>query len=324
LASEGDTTVLSASARIIARSSSAIWDGPSSPMLTPACEPAINRSLRATVAIRRDVVGAGQERSERREAGSPPRRIQPDGGTDGELLGDVHLEEPIRELIGEVVEPGGVPHLGVEGDDVRSRTPDRGDRLAECVTGGDLVADLPPRQIEAVAGSVGPVVELRGGVGPDPEVTIGAQLGDRRVGIVERLAVLAFGVVGLRDAGTFAGASDHGGRCTGTPCEVECAVDRVDVVAVDDEGVPPERREPPLVRDEVPSVAGLARLAEPVDVDQHGHAGDPPGTCMFDRFPHRAFGEFAVATQHPDMGVDVGEAAVRDRHSDTDRRPEPE
>ena len=39
VASLGYRTVEPCTARIMARSSSAIWDGPSAPISTPACEP---------------------------------------------------------------------------------------------------------------------------------------------------------------------------------------------------------------------------------------------------------------------------------------------
>ena len=39
VASLGYSTVAPCTARIMARSSSAIWDGPSAPISTPACEP---------------------------------------------------------------------------------------------------------------------------------------------------------------------------------------------------------------------------------------------------------------------------------------------
>ena len=49
LASHGYSTVLPWTARSIARSSSAICDGPSSPIDTPACEPT-RRMLAAVIA----------------------------------------------------------------------------------------------------------------------------------------------------------------------------------------------------------------------------------------------------------------------------------
>jgi len=51
-ASDGCSTVLPCTARSAAMSSSAIWDGPSSPIATPACDPHNRRSARDTAAIR--------------------------------------------------------------------------------------------------------------------------------------------------------------------------------------------------------------------------------------------------------------------------------
>ena len=50
--SAGYSTVEPLSARIVARSSSAICDGPSSPIDTPACEPQSRRSARPMAPIR--------------------------------------------------------------------------------------------------------------------------------------------------------------------------------------------------------------------------------------------------------------------------------
>ena len=52
LASDGCSTVLPCTARIAAMSSSAICDGPSSPIDTPACEPDSRTSAREIAAIR--------------------------------------------------------------------------------------------------------------------------------------------------------------------------------------------------------------------------------------------------------------------------------
>ena len=50
--SAGYSTVEPCTARIIARSSSAIWEGPSSPIDTPACDPTSRRFARLIAAIR--------------------------------------------------------------------------------------------------------------------------------------------------------------------------------------------------------------------------------------------------------------------------------
>ena len=52
LASDGWRTVEPWTARIMARSSSAIWDGPSSPIDTPACEPVSLMFALETAAMR--------------------------------------------------------------------------------------------------------------------------------------------------------------------------------------------------------------------------------------------------------------------------------
>ena len=76
-------------ARSVARSSSAIWDGPSSPIETPACEPRQAGSAPADRRHADEVVGAGEERRERRRERRPAAHLHADGGGDHLLLGDV-------------------------------------------------------------------------------------------------------------------------------------------------------------------------------------------------------------------------------------------
>ena len=52
VASLGYSTVEPCTARSMARSSSAIWDGPSAPISTPACEPTRQMLAREMAAIR--------------------------------------------------------------------------------------------------------------------------------------------------------------------------------------------------------------------------------------------------------------------------------
>ena len=103
----------------IARSSSAICDGPSSPIDTPACEPAI---LMFDVADRRhadEIGGARQEAGEGRRKRNRAARRQPHRRADHRLLGDEYLIEAIRVRLLELVAEGRVLHVGVERDDAR-------------------------------------------------------------------------------------------------------------------------------------------------------------------------------------------------------------
>ena len=85
-----------------------------------------------------------------------------------------------------------VRDLAVERDDVAAIVAERGDRLAVGLAGGDLLADVPARQLAA-----GDVEDVRlaaavGGRGDlDRELAVAAELLDRGVGVLERLAVLA-------------------------------------------------------------------------------------------------------------------------------------
>ena len=79
----------------------------------------------------------------------------------------------------------------------------------------------------------------------DAEVAQPAELGDRRLGILERLAVPAVLVLDRRHALSLQRPRDHDRRL---PCRrdraAERVVDRLDVVAVDLDRVPAERLGP--------------------------------------------------------------------------------
>ena len=147
-ASHGWSTVEPWTARIIAMSSSAICDGPSSPIDTPACEP---REAHGRAADRRhadEVVRAAEERGERRGEGPPAARLEPDGGRDHLLLGDVHLEVALGMRLREHLGERRVGDLAVEGDDVAARGADRGERVAVRLARRHLLAELVARQLE--------------------------------------------------------------------------------------------------------------------------------------------------------------------------------
>ena len=102
---------------------------------------------------------------------------------------------------------GGVGDLAVERDDVAAHRAERGERLAVRLARRDLLAELPRRQLaagglEAVRLAAGRRRELH------VQVALAAELGDRLVGVVERLAVLAGLVLDRLDAAALLGARD--------------------------------------------------------------------------------------------------------------------
>ena len=118
LASDGCSTVEEWIARIDAMSSSAICDGPSSPIDTPACEP---DEAQVRAADRRhpdEVVRPREERRERRRERLPAAAdLDADRGGDELLLRDEHLEVAVLVRVAEVLRVRRVRHLAVERHD---------------------------------------------------------------------------------------------------------------------------------------------------------------------------------------------------------------
>ena len=80
----------------MARSSSAICDGPSSPIETPACEPARRMFARQIAAMRTKSYARVKKAAKVEANGVPAAHLHADRGGDELLLGDVHLEEAVR------------------------------------------------------------------------------------------------------------------------------------------------------------------------------------------------------------------------------------
>ena len=100
----------------------------------------------------------------------------------------------------------------------------------------------------------------------------------------------------------------------------ERRVDRVEVVAVERDRVPPESLRAGDVRVEIPADHRLAALAEPVDVDDRREVVEPEVRGVLERLPHRALGHLAVAAEHPHAARQVLEVLRGKRHPDADRK----
>ena len=154
----------------------------------------------------------------------------------------------------------------------------------------------------------------------DPDVAPPPELGDRRLGSSSGLPWKPFS---SSTAATPLPLTVRATTTVGFPLVAtrlgECAVDRLDVVAVDDDRVPAER---PRTRDvdvEVPADHRLAALAQPVDVDDRGQVVELVVRGVLERLPHRALGHLAVAAQHPDAVRDAIEPLAGERRPDADR-----
>ncbi|HEY7599857.1 MAG TPA: thiamine pyrophosphate-dependent enzyme, partial [Candidatus Limnocylindrales bacterium] len=156
----------------------------------------------------------------------------------------------------------------------------------------------------------------------DAQVALAAQLLDRRLGVVEWLAVLAGLVLDRLHAAALQRARDDRGRPLADRLRLRVgALDLLDVVAVDGDRVPAERREPLDVGVEDPAEHRLARLAEAVDVDDRGQVVEPLPGGVLDRLPHRALGHLAVAAQAPDPVRQAVEPLAGQRDAGGDREP---
>ena len=144
--------------------------------------------------------------------GVQPRTCMPDRGRDELLLGDEHLEVAVRVRLAEVLGVRRVRDLAVERDDVAADVGQRGDRLAVGLAGGDLVAELVGRQRAAGRLEDVRLAGLAACATSTDQVALAAELRDRRLGVVERLAVLAGLVLDRLDALALLGLGDDRDR----------------------------------------------------------------------------------------------------------------
>ena len=155
----------------------------------------------------------------------------------------------------------------------------------------------------------------------DAELAVAPELLDRRLLVLDRLAVLAGQVLDGLDALALLRARDDHGRLAGRLARLGVGgVDRGVVVAVDRDRVPAERLGPLDVAVEVPADHRLARLAEAVDVDDRGQVVEPVEGGVLERLPHRALGHLGVAAQAPHAVGQAVELLARERHADRDRQ----
>ena len=139
------------------------------------------------------------------------------------------------------------------------------------------------------------------------------------LGSVQRFAVVAVLVLDVLDALAFDGAGhdDHRLALDGHRLR-EGVIDGLDIVTVDDDGVAAEGSGPIGIRGEVPPVHGLAALTQPVDVPDRDEVVQLVPGCVFERLPHGAFGQLAVAAEGPHAERKTVEPLPRQGHPDAE------
>ena len=277
-----------------------------------------------------DEVGrARQEAGEGRRERNRAARGQPHGRADHHLLGDEVLVEAIGQHLLELVAEGRVLHVGVERDDAGVGFAELGDRGAVRLARRDLVADLVgrrrhrfrasrlPRASPAASGSARARSTL-----PTPGHELLLELGQRAIellALLERLAVPPVLAFDERHALALDRAGQNHRRLA-----LSCAAP------------PRARRESPPGRDRrrrwraTRTRASGARTAPCRGCHIVGRLWPRPLTSVIPhrlsspsmdadvgRFPHRAFGRFAVAEQHVGPVVRLDPPRVQ---RDADRR----
>jgi hypothetical protein len=219
---------------------------------------------------------------------------------------------------------GRVGDLAVERDYASVGGTDRGECFAVGQPRRHLFADLPRRQLGRASSGRLLDVALRLPL-LDPNVAFAAELCDRRLGVVQCLAVESVLVLDGGDALALDRARDDDRRLSLRLDRLRVgAVDRLDVVPVDLDRVPAERLGAPDVDVGVPADHRLAALPEPVDVEDGREVVEVVMGRVLVGLPDRPFGHLAVAMEHPDPGRRALEVLGAERHADTQRQALPE
>ena len=209
----------------------------------------------------------------------------------------------------------------------RARRRRRGRRRVRRAPRRTPCASRPPRRARSAAARAGPVSNTCGSPGSgiahlEPEIADAAELRDRALRVVERLAVPALVVLDRGHALALQRSREDRRRLAGLRLGLRVrAVDLLDVVAVDLDRVPAERAGPLGEDGRVPADHRLAALAEPVDVDDRGEVVERVVRGVLERLPDRALGHLAVAAEHPHAVGQPVEVLAGDRHPDADRQP---
>ena len=252
--------------------------------------------------------------------GRQPARLEADRRGDHLLLGDVHLEVALGMRLREDLGERRVRHLAVDGDDIAPGGADGRQRVPVRLARRHLLAELVARQLERARLEAVRLARV-GQPRLETQVAHAAQLGDRGVGIVQRLAVPAVLVLDGRHALALQRAREDRGRPAGQRLGVAVRlVDLLDVVAVDLDRVPAEGSRALGEHAGVTPDHRLAALPEAVDVDDRREVVECVVRRVLERLPHRSLGELGVSAEHPDAVGQPVEVPAGDGHADADRQ----
>ena len=267
-----------------------------------------------------EVVGARQKAGEGRGERNLSLTGQAHGRADHVLLGDKVLEEAVGELRPELVGEGRVLHVRIKHHNQRIRFAQPHNSGAECLTSRHRVCEI------VVGGHYGCPFALAlqfederflswqwlfrppnlGGMAIRQER--GVQFRERFVRfrtLLKGLAVPVHLVFDERHSLALQGArEDDGGTVLCLRRLVECVQERLDVVPIHWQRVPPEAAPPSAVGLDVVLQEGGIALAETVDIDDRAEVIELKMHCQLGRFPVGALDGFAIS--HQDIGAGAG------------------
>ena len=242
--------------------------------------------------------------------GIRPARREPHARADHHLLGDVHLIETLREFLLELFAERRVAHVRVERHDPRVERAETRERGAVRLARGHAVAQLVRRgrHVGPRRGRRLPALRLRDGtdqllhrVSSDRLILRFERL-DRRVRLLALLERLAVPRILVFDAGNAVALErarqDHRGTPGDRPRLGVGVEQRVHVVPVDNDGVPPEGAPFGRVLLHVVLPHRRAALAQAIDVGDPHEVVDGVKRGRLRRFPDGAFSGFAIPEQH--------------------------
>ncbi|GIW10011.1 MAG: hypothetical protein KatS3mg061_1068 [Dehalococcoidia bacterium] len=212
--------------------------------------------------------------------------MQADGRGYHQLLADIELEETLRRRPLDQLAVGRIPHLGIEHNEGGVLGNEGRQGATVGLAGGDWLVKgrqrLRWRSRQRVArlriGQRGS--ELDGGA-EAAQFLVGA----RRFLGCQRTTMPAVAVFEERDPFAFDCPRHDYGRAIASDCGLVGRCDRRIVVAIDYEWSPAEGACPLGVGRKVPSQRRLARLAEPVDIDDRDEVAQLQASCGIERFP---------------------------------------
>ena len=280
-------------------SSSAIWEGPSSPIETPACEPARRRSTRLIAAMRTKSYAREKNAAKVDANAFQPRACSPTAAATS-CCSAMYISK----------KRSGCACLKISANVELLTSPSRATTSPRADPRAASASPYAFRVATSCQARIAAARAARPGSGaarrapawrPQRDVADAAELLDRRVWVVERLAVPAVLVLDGLDALALDRAGhDHRRAACRLRRFLVRAVDLLDVVSVDLDRIPAEGSRALDIDARVPADHGLAALAEPVHVDDRSEVVELVVRRVLVGLPDRALRHLAVAAEHPD------------------------